>query len=574
MTPWKSASNSPKAAASYPPRATLICCVQIKTGTTLQPVSPGLPAPYLPLLEEPSRRLPRDQAAAFLDAEWPRLEPFFDLRSPSISPASTVIADPEPEPPRFALSIEGSLNQIGAELRAVYPDNRIQHASAEPERRAITFSKNAPAHLVRTRNVTAERAAIARLHAFGFDGPNNTHNFFLRGEDAVLRFFAGVLPGLRQEPNWTVTLGSRFTNVAKQIEIITPEFSVARSGEDWFEMELSLTGSSGERYNSGEIQRLLQMGAGHARLRNGKRAILPEQMLNDFQEVLRDCDPSQPRPGVYRLDQSRSAYLESTLERWNVAAAPSWQRYIERQGGFQRTPNVPLPPGLADTMRPYQQEGVRWLHLLATNSLGGILADEMGLGKTLQALAYLASSHPKTADRQPSLVVCPTSLVDNWKRESARFTPDLRTLAIDGPDRTPLFAQIDQADLVVTSYALLRRDLEKYRARQFAAVVLDEAHHIKNPDSQVAQAACALRSDHRFVLTGTPMENSVRDLWSIMHFALPGYLGSRQDFRERYELPLSRPGDPAADAVRERLTPPPAPRPPAPPQTGRGHRTP
>ena len=523
-----------------------------KTGTTLQPVSPGLPAPYLPLLEEPSRRLPRDQAAAFLDAEWPRLEPFFDLRSPSISPASSVVADPEPAPPQFALSLEGSLNQLGVELRAVYPDNRIQHASAEPERRAVAFAKNAPAHLVRTRNVTAERAAVARLKDWGFAGPNNLNQYFLRGEDAVLRFFAGVLPALqREEPGWRVTLGARFSNVARQIEIITPEFSVARSGEDWFEMELSLTGSSGERYSSAEIQRLLQMGSGHARLRNGKRAILPEAMLNDFQEVLRDCDPSQPRPGVYRLDQSRGAYLESTLERWNVAAAPSWQQYVERQGGFRRAAEMEPPAGLGETMRPYQQEGFRWLHLLAANNLGGILADEMGLGKTIQALAYLASDRPGS-EHQPSLVVCPTSLVDNWRREAAKFTPGLRTLPIDGPDRAPLFARIATADLVITSYALLRRDLDKYRAYRFATVILDEAHHIKNPDSQVAQAACALHSDHRFVLTGTPMENSVRDLWSIMHFALPGYLGSRQDFRERYEQPLGR-GD-ADPAVRDRLT--------------------
>ena len=143
--------------------------------------------------------------------------------------------------------------------------------------------------------------------------------------------------------------------------------------------------------------------------------------------------------------------------------------------------------------------------------------------------------------------------MDNWRREAARFTPGLRALAIDGPDRAPLFAQMAAADLVITSYALLRRDVDRYQAREFGTVILDEAHHIKNPDSQVAQAACALRSRHRFVLTGTPMENSVRDLWSIMRFALPGYLGSRQDFRERYEQPLARPGDPAADAVRERI---------------------
>ena len=523
-------------------------------GTTLQPVSPGLPAPYFPLLQEPTFRLPREQAAAFLDMEWPRLEPFFDLRTPSLSPASSVVADPEPDAPEFVLSVEGSLNQLGAELRAVYPGGKAAPASSEPEHRVFAIERNTPSRLVRTRNVTAERAAIARLKDWGFAGPNPSHQYFLRGEEAILRFFARGMPELRESPGWQVTVGARFTNVSKQIEIITPEVSVGRSGEDWFEMQVSFNGSNGGRFSSAEIQRLLQMGQGHARLSNGKRAILPAEMLNDFQEVLRDCDPSQPLPGVYRMRKSEGAYLDATVERWNVAAAPSWEQFRQRQGGLRRPVEPKLSTALAAALRPYQLDGVRWLHLLAANGLGGILADEMGLGKTLQALAYLASVRAAVSDGTPapSLVVCPTSLVENWRQEAAKFTPDLRTLAIDGQDRVPLFAKIDAADLVITSYALLRRDLERYRAREFATVILDEAHHIKNPDSQVAQAACALRSRHRFVLTGTPMENRVRDLWSILHFALPGYLGSRQDFRDRYEQPLAR-----ADAdpgVRERLT--------------------
>ena len=361
------------------------------------------------------------------------------------------------------------------------------------------------------------------------------------------------MPGLQKLPNWQVTVGTRFTHVSKQIEIITPEVAVRGSGEDWFEMEIALNGSSGERFPAGEIQRLLQMGAGHTRLRNGKLAVLPAETLNDLQEVLRDCDPSQSSPGVYRLRKSQGAYVESSLEKWGVPTAPSWEQWRNQRGKLQVATDFRLPASLGEALRPYQHEGVRWLHLLAGNGLGGILADEMGLGKTLQALSYLVTT-TDPAEKLPSLVVCPTSLVDNWRRESAKFTPDLKTLPIDGPDRAPLFARIGQSDLVITSYALLRRDLDKYRALRFGTVILDEAHHIKNPDSQVAQAACALRSEHRFVLTGTPMENSVRDLWSIMHFALPGYLGQRRDFRERYELPLSRPGDPAAEAARERLT--------------------
>ena len=530
--------------------------------TSLQPISPGLPPAYQALFEEKSRRLPADQAAAFLGMEWPKLEPFFDLRADPIpaaaastgsssTPAAT-LAGVEPGQPEFALAIEGSLNQLGARLSATYPNNRTVSVGVTRDHEAFTYVPPDAAPGVRhMRNVPAERAALARVTDWGFAGPDATGHYFLRGENPILRFFALGLPALQKLPGWNVTVGSRFTNVAKQIEVITPEISLRGSGEDWFEMEVSLSGSSGERFPATEIQRLLQMGSNSARLSNGKLAVLPADTLNDLQDVLRDCDPSQPRPGVYRLQRAHSTYLEESFDKWGVALAPSWQDYRERQGKLQRAAEPTLTPALSSALRTYQRDGVRWLALLAANALGGILADEMGLGKTLQALAYLSAFRAPAA---PSLVVCPTSLVDNWKREAARFTPELRTLAIDGPDRAALFTAIPQHDLVVTSYALLRRDLDKYRHTEFAAVILDEAHHIKNPDSQVAQAACALRSKHRFVLTGTPMENSVRDLWSIMHFALPGYLGNRQDFRERYELPLSRPGDPAADGVRERLT--------------------
>ena len=529
--------------------------------TTVQPLAPGLPAAYHSLFETTTRRLPENQAAAFLSLEWPKLEPFFDLRADPIpglaAPAgqAATVAAVEPGQPQWVLSLEGSLHQLGARLQAVYPNKRIISLGTTPERETFTYPAPGAHGTLHTRNQPAERAAIGRLISWGFHGPDTGGNYFLRGEDAVLRFFAMGLPDWQRDPAWQVTVGSRFQNVSKQIEVITPEVAVRGSGEDWFEMELSLTGSSGERFSAQEIQRLLQMGGGHTRLRNGKLAILPAETLADFQEVLRDCDPTQSQPGVYRLRNTQGAYLQSSLERWNIAAAPSWQQWQAKKGALHRPADLLLAEVLTRFLRPYQHEGVRWLHLLAENGLGGILADEMGLGKTLQALAYLASFQPpKGKTTLPSLVVCPTSLVENWRQEAAKFTPELRTLAIEGPDRAPLFAKIDESDLVVTSYALLRRDLEKYRARPFAAVVLDEAHHIKNPDSQVALAACSLRSKHRFVLTGTPMENSVRDLWSIMHFALPGYLGSRQDFRERYELPLSRPGEPTRDAVRDRLT--------------------
>jgi SNF2 family DNA or RNA helicase len=204
---------------------------------------------------------------------------------------------------------------------------------------------------------------------------------------------------------------------------------------------------------------------------------------------------------------------------------------------------------LESILRPYQKEGVSWLRFLSRNGLGGILADEMGLGKTVQALAFLRPL------QGTSLVVCPASLIFNWAREAENFVPELKVLCIEGAVRNELFPKIPENHLVLTSYPLLRRDIDKYRRFEFAAIFLDEATHIKNPDTQNAQAAMALRGRHRFVLTGTPVENSVRDLWSIVEFVLPGYFGRRADFRERYELPIGRGAEPERVRLAKRLRP-------------------
>jgi SNF2 family DNA or RNA helicase len=173
---------------------------------------------------------------------------------------------------------------------------------------------------------------------------------------------------------------------------------------------------------------------------------------------------------------------------------------------------------------------------LRANGFGGILADEMGLGKTLQVLAHL-SVLQRTA---PALIVCPTSLVYNWEAEAKKFTPNLRVLTLHGQRRHEKFSKIPHHDVIITSYALIRRDAENYRGIEFDTVVLDEAQHIKNRQTQNAQAVKAVRARHRLVLTGTPLENSVLDLWSIFDFLMPGYLGTAQDFRERYETAIVR----------------------------------
>jgi SNF2 family DNA or RNA helicase len=185
----------------------------------------------------------------------------------------------------------------------------------------------------------------------------------------------------------------------------------------------------------------------------------------------------------------------------------------------------------------------------------------MGLGKTLQTLAFLqtvgnAERGAPGGRRLPHLIICPSSLVFNWVAEARKFTPGLKMLALHGPDRCARFEEIATNDIVLTSYALIRRDAELYRGLEFDTMVLDEAQHIKNRQTQNAQAVKAVAAQHRLVLTGTPMENSVLDLWSIFDFLMPGYLGTAPDFRERYELPITRDRNaPAQARLARRLRP-------------------
>ncbi len=217
------------------------------------------------------------------------------------------------------------------------------------------------------------------------------------------------------------------------------------------------------------------------------------------------------------------------------------------------------PPGLRASLRPYQQRGAAWLALAARLGLGVCLADDMGLGKTVQTLAFLLHERASGRARSPSLIVCPTSVVRNWRDETDRFAPDLRTLVHHGSDRlrgADLAAALADADLVLTSYPLLRSDVEALRSVDWHTLVLDEAQQIKNPATAQARAARQLRAQVRLTLTGTPIENRLDELWSIVEFLNPGYLGARRAFRERLALPIEQDGDPHKTATLRRLVRP------------------
>ena len=205
-------------------------------------------------------------------------------------------------------------------------------------------------------------------------------------------------------------------------------------------------------------------------------------------------------------------------------------------------PLLSAPQGFVGKLRPYQARGFSWLAFLRQWGLGACLADDMGLGKTIQAIALLLHDRERGYSR-PTLIVCPTSVVGNWQREVVRFAPGLRVLVHHGSDRLTgeeFVAEAQRHDLVISSYSLVRRDEEMLSAVQWGGVILDEAQNIKNPSAKQSQAARRLPADYRLALTGTPVENRLSELWSIMEFLNPGYLGSRERFRKRFALPIER----------------------------------
>jgi len=259
--------------------------------------------------------------------------------------------------------------------------------------------------------------------------------------------------------------------------------------------------------------------------------------------------------GPIRMDRLEAAGVADTLAIDSSETTRALAKLGQSLKNITALPPADLPKGLCAELRPYQLEGYRWLQFLAAHGLHGILADDMGLGKTVQTLAHLAAEREKKPGL-PSLVIAPTSVVPNWADEVAKFTPKLKVLVLHGQDRAGSFKKISKADLVITSYPLLTRDFEQLGKQDWHVVVLDEAQYVKNPKALSAQNACKLKAAHRVCLSGTPMENHLGELWSLMRFLMPGFLYDEKSFNAHLRRPIERErsGD-AQLALNRRVSP-------------------
>ncbi len=334
---------------------------------------------------------------------------------------------------------------------------------------------------------------------------------------------------------------------------LRPRLVVKGSGIDWLSVSTEWEQES-LKLTAADLQRLQAATGRFVKLPDAGWVELDSNAVQSAHEAMAEMGVDGLVPVARKIGLEQVAHLdEAGLQRFGDSAPAKALR--ERLKDFKGITATDLPGNVQAELRPYQKDGFDFLCHLTRLRLGGILADDMGLGKTLQTLAWLAWLKGRNGkDPKPALVICPASVLHNWRREAARFTPEMKVLVLEsGAARHNLRKRIPQYDLIVTNYSLLRRDLEELQKFAFRAVILDEAQFIKNPGAQVTQSVKQLQSEHRLALTGTPLENRLLDLWSIVDFIQPGYLGTQEKFTETYE-PRGENAESAQRIARKQLS--------------------
>ncbi len=477
------------------------------------------------------RFFPNERVADLVTEVLPSLEE----RIP-VEIATTRLPKTGRERPRIAIDVREKANQLSVLATLVYGDppnarvdgNRLVHL-----RGAIPI-----------RDENLEKSELRRLREELSLVPGRRTN--LNPEQAIP--FAARLAAWRGEVQGDAHESFTLTQPLEprldiEDDIVNVRFVSPREGDyaGASDGEPAGAGNEADRRASPEaVLRAWQEGTSLVRLRGGGVAALPEDWLERFGHRIADLLAARDADG--RVPTHSLPDLARLCEDLDYPTPPSLDRLEPLLRDFEGIPEAELPKDLNGELRDYQHKGVDWLCFLRDLGLGALLADDMGLGKTIQALCALEGR---------GLVVAPTSLIHNWEAEARRFRPGLRVCTYHGPGRV-----LDaKADLTITSFAILRLDTEALTAVDWDVVVVDEAQNIKNPESQVAQAAYGLRSRFRMALTGTPVENRLDELWSQLHFLNRGLLGGRRDFRDRYARPISEGDSEMGVRLRERIRP-------------------
>jgi len=396
--------------------------------------------------------------------------------------------------------------------------------------------------------------------------PRPPHLYGLESPAHWPEFMAEHLPALR-DAGWQIQVEASFRHLVLEAEDWDAELSEDAGG--WFNLNMGvmvqgqrlplapllyeLFHSDARWLDATKVKAMTDKSPVILTTPSGSRLRVPAGRIKPLALTLIDLFDKQPGDGPLRLsklDAPRLASMAASMadnandrQRWQFKGADAvtqMARDLQHSDGIQ--PATP-PAGFALTLRPYQLEGLAWLQYLRAHDLAGILADDMGLGKTAQALAHLLLEKEAGRLDRPCLVILPTSLIFNWKREAERFAPALRVLSLHGKERAERFDQIAEHDIVLTTYPLLWRDEEILARQDYHLLILDEAQTVKNAASHAAQVVRKLRARHRLCLTGTPLENHLGELWAQFDFLLPGFLADNKSFTKTWRTPIEKHGD-------------------------------
>ncbi|MCU0659558.1 MAG: SNF2-related protein, partial [Polyangiaceae bacterium] len=461
------------------------------------------------------------------------------------------IADVTDLAPTFRMQAGGSLTEVQATLTARYGEIDVP-VRADGISPPIIIRPPAPGNkrfrCIRC-DIPAQQQAAEQLTGLGLQ-PDETGQRFVAGGPGAVQFWSEGVAQLPKE--WSVYVPQELANTEVRHSPLKA-FAKVSSGVDWLSLRLSFE-SDGVGVNRDELMRCIAEGRKYVRLEDGSFASFDADHVRQLLDREIELMTAANKGG--KLPLSQAGRLQELLAQLGASGQVSAgaQEIFRKLSGIDQIEPAKKPRSLKATLRPYQESGLSWLRFIHTISTGGILADDMGLGKTLQTIALLCSVKQDEKELR-ALIVAPTSVVPNWEREIERFAPSLKTMIWQGADRHEQREELESAEVIITSYPLLRRDEELLSSLDLTYAILDEAQHIKNPTSATAAAARKLKAERRLALTGTPIENRLSEFWSIFHFVSPGLLGSLDKFEERYGRPIDNGDSKAAIRLRSIVHP-------------------